>query len=303
MTKAEQSKRVPWKGVFTAIVTPFKEDSALDEAGLQTLLKRQIDAGIHGIVPCGTTGENPALTEDEWARVVEIAVTVADGKSWVVAGTGTNNTQQSAARTARAKELGADGALVITPYYNKPTTEGILRHFTHIAETVPDFPMMVYNVPSRTAINLSPDSYLRLLDLPEVVALKEASGNLAQVWEATHRYGKLTPVFSGEDGINLPIWEVGGAGAVSVLSNIIPDLVVEQYNAYVSGDVSRSYELHERFAALAKSLFVETSPTPAKHALKRLGLPAGPVRMPLAPLSRPGSAEKIDGDLLELGLI
>ncbi len=296
-------KRAPWKGVFTAIVTPFTESGALDEQGLRTLIKRQLDAGIHGLVPCGTTGETPALTQDEWAKVIEIAVELADGKAWVVAGTGTNNSEASAARTARAKEIGADGGLVITPYYNKPTADGLMRHFGHVAEVNPGFPMMVYNVPGRTALNLTPNTYERLLEIPEIAALKEASGNLSQVWEATRRFGHLTPILSGEDGINLPIWEVGGNGAVSVLSNVVPDLVVEQFNAHEKGDHSRAFELHQRFAALSRSLFIETSPSPAKYVLSRLGLPSGPVRMPLAPLTNPTHIEIVENDLRKLGLL
>lgn len=303
MTSTAGSPRVPWKGVFTAIVTPFNNDLSLDEQGLRTLVQRQVDAGIHGLVPCGTTGENPALTADEWARVIEITVEVANGKAWVVAGTGTNNSYDSAQRTAKAKDIGADGALVITPYYNKPTVDGLVRHFSHVAEQVPGFPMMVYNVPGRTALNLTPDGYQRLLEIKEIAALKEASGDLGQVWEATHRFGNLTPVFSGEDGINFPIWEVGGKGAVSVLSNIVPDLVVEQFNAFEAGDLDKALEMHNRFQALSKSLFVETSPAPAKYALTRLGLPSGPVRLPLADLSKPGSKELLDNDLQALGLL
>jgi 4-hydroxy-tetrahydrodipicolinate synthase len=295
--------RVPWKGVFTAIVTPFHADGSLDDKGLQTLVKRQVDAGIHGLVPCGTTGESPALTTDEWARVIEITVQTVNGRAWVVAGTGTNNSTASAARTAKAKEIGADGALVITPYYNKPTTDGVVRHFNFIAESVPGFPMMVYNVPGRTALNLTPDGYQRLLEIEEVAALKEASGNLAQVWEAAHRFGKVTPVFSGEDGLNFPIWDVGGNGAVSVLSNVVPSLVVEEFNAFEQSDLGKAYELHNRLADLSRSLFIETSPAPAKYALTRLGLPSGPVRMPLAPLSQPGSVEFIENDLRKLGLL
>ncbi len=300
---ANSAARVPWKGVFTAIVTPFNEDMSLDEKGLQTLVKRQVDAGIHGIVPCGTTGESPALTADEWARVIEITVNTVDGNAWVVAGTGTNNSVASAQRTARAKEIGADGALVITPYYNKPTPDGVIAHFKHVAENVPGFPMMVYNVPGRTALNLTPDNYQRLLEIEEVSALKEASGNLGQVWEATHRFGDVTPVFSGEDAINFPIWDVGGRGAVSVLSNVVPDQVVEQFKAFEQGNTNKAYEMHIRFADLSKSLFVETSPAPAKYALSRLGLPAGPVRLPLAPLSQSGSVELIESDMRNLGLL
>lgn len=301
-SSARARRRVPWRGVFTALVTPFTEDGSLDEDGLRRLVRRQVDAGVHGLVPCGTTGESPALNPDEWSRVIELTVEVAGDSAWVVAGAGTNNTALSAARVARASELGADGALVITPYYNKPTPDGLVRHFTHITQAVPEFPIIVYNVPGRTGVNLTPRTFSRLLDLPEVAALKEASGDLTQVWECARRYGLIAPVFSGEDAINLPVWEIGGHGAVSVLSNIVPDLVVEQFNAHESDNSEAALELHDRFRSLAKNLFVETSPAPAKFVLLRLGLPAGPVRMPLAPLRRESEAV-LEADLRELGLL
>lgn len=295
-------RRAPWKGVFTALVTPFRADGSLDVEGLRTLVSRQVDAGIHGLVPCGTTGENPALTPAEWETVIGTTVEAADGKAWVIAGAGTNNSMDSAARTARAKELGADGSLVITPYYNKPSPAGLMRHFKHVASQVPGFPIMVYNVPGRTALNLKPDTYADLVrEIPEIASLKEASGDLGQVWDATHRFPE-TPVMSGEDGLNLPIWEVGGAGAVSVLSNVVPDLVVRQFTAFERGDMSTAYELHQRLQPLAGSLFIETSPAPAKHALTALGLPSGDVRLPLSPLAVKGSAETIERDLKNLGV-
>jgi 4-hydroxy-tetrahydrodipicolinate synthase len=256
---------------------------------------------VHGLVPCGTTGENPALTHDEWAKVIETTVAGAEGEAWVVAGTGTNNTPDSVRRSRIAADLGADGALVITPYYNKPTVDGLLLHFRRVAEEG-GLPVMVYNVPGRTALNLRPDGLERLLEIEGVAAVKEASGDLGQVWEVAARFGDRVPVFSGEDAQNLPILEVGGAGYVSVLSNVVPDLVVRQYEAQMAGNREEALGLHRRLAPLASALFLETSPSPAKHALGLLGLPSGPVREPLAPL-REESGGEVERELNKLNLL
>lgn len=293
--------RVGWHGVFTALVTPFKDDGSLDEAGLTTLVKRQVDAGVHGLVPCGTTGESPALSTEEWTRVIEITVSEANGRAFVVAGTGTNNTPASQERTKRAADLGVDGALVITPYYNKPSPSGIVNHFRQVAAAAPDLPIMVYNVPGRTGINLVPDTLGELLQIPNIAAVKEASGNLAQIWENGARYGDRITVLSGDDGLNLPILELGGVGCVSVLSNVVPELVVEQYQAHVDGKRARARELHWLLAGLASGLFVENSPAPTKYALSRLGLPAGAVRAPLGQLSDAGQ-QRVLADMRGLGL-
>ncbi len=294
--------RTEWKGVFTALVTPFTEDGFLDEEGLAKLVQRQVNAGIHGLVPCGTTGESPSLTDEEWAKVIEITVREAKDKAWIVAGTGTNNTAKSAARTKFASELGADGGLVITPYYNKPTPAGLVRHFRFVTRENPGFPIMVYNVPGRTGVNLTPETAEELAAIPEVASVKEASGNLAQVWDVVKRIGSDVAVLSGEDGINLPIWENGGVGAVSVVSNIVPELMVEQWNAFEAGNRDRAYEIHKELEALASVLFVETSPAPAKYAFTFMGLPAGDVRPPLAPL-RDESKEKIRAVLAKMNLV
>ncbi|MCB2200331.1 4-hydroxy-tetrahydrodipicolinate synthase [bacterium] len=296
------SGKIGWKGMFTALATPFKADGTLDEDGLVTLVERQLAAGIHGLVPCGTTGESPALDSDEWAKVVELTVHTAKGKAWVVAGTGTNNTAISVEKTKRARELGADGALVITPYYNKPTPDGLVLHFSRVAEGSGQFPIMVYNVPSRTGVNALPATIGRLVEIPGVAAVKEASGNLAQAWEVAARFGDKVAVLSGEDALNLPILEAGCDGAVSVLTNIVPEMCVEMYNAQQQGNRSRALELHDKLNAFAKSLFVETSPGPVKHALKAMGLPGGDVREPLAPI-KAASEKIVEADLRELGLI
>lgn len=296
------SEKIGWKGMCTALVTPFKKDGSLDETGLAEMVERQVAAGIHGLVPCGTTGESPALTSEEWTKVVSITVAGAKGKAFVVAGTGTNNTALSAEKTKKARELGADGALVITPYYNKPTPDGLMVHFGRVAESSGGFPIMVYNVPSRTGSNALPDTIGRLIEIPGVAAVKEASGNLMQSWEIVSRFGDRAALFSGEDAINLPILEVGGDGAVSVLTNLVPEMCVELYNAHKAGDRDYALVLHRKLGTLAKSLFVESSPGPVKHALKVMGLPGGDVREPLAPI-RPASEQIIEKDLAELGVL
>lgn len=227
---------------------------------------------------------------------------VAKGKAWVVAGTGTNNTQASVDRTVKAQELGVDGALVISPYYNKPTPDGLVHHFGRVAEAAAGLPIMVYNVPSRTGSNIVPDTVERLLEVPTIASVKEASGNLAQVWEVTHRFGAIAPIFSGEDAINLPILEVGGAGFVSVLSNVAPELAVKLYDLHAAGKAAEALELHNKLLPLCRSLFVETGPGPVKHAFKLMGLPGGDVREPLAPI-RPESENVIEKDLRDLGLL
>ncbi|MFH0882191.1 MAG: 4-hydroxy-tetrahydrodipicolinate synthase [bacterium] len=296
------TRRVPWEGVFTAIITPFDSHGKLDEPGLETLVKRQLDAGIHGLVPCGTTGETPALDADEWAKVIEITVNLAKGKAWVVAGTGTNNTQKSVDRTLTAAKLGVDGALMITPYYNKPTPAGLVRHFSRIAEATPELPIMVYNVPSRTGSNLTPAAFSRLMEIPSVGALKEASGNLAQIWEASRRFGGTVAVMSGDDSLNLPILEVGGVGVVSVLSNLVPEKVVELFKLHQSGKRNDALKIHDALLPLCVSLFAESSPGPVKYAMKRLDLPGGEVREPLAPVTE-STEHRIDEDLKTLGLL
>ncbi len=295
--------RTEWKGVFTALVTPFDADGNLDKDGLADLIHHQLDAGIHGLVPCGTTGESPVLTHDEWKQIIEITVAEAKGKAWVVAGSGTNNTAQSCEKTKEARALGADGALVITPYYNKPTPEGLYAHFSAVQNASGGFPMMAYNVPSRTGSNMTTATQMSLVEkVDSVVAIKEASGNLGQVWEVAQNIGDIVAIFSGDDSLNMPIFDVGGHGAVSVLSNVIPDKMVEQWDAYHEDDRALALGLHQRFAALASSLFIEASPSPAKFVMREMGLPVGEVRLPLVGLLD-GSKEVLTSDIKDMGLV
>lgn len=251
-------------------------------------------------MPCGTTGESPALSEEEWKAVVGTTIEVSNGKAFVIAGTGTNNTHKSVENTKIAKTLGADGALVISPYYNKPTPDGLMRHYQTVAEV--GLPIMVYNVPSRTGLNMIPSTIKMLLNIPEIQAVKEASGNLAQAWEVANICRTRAAVFSGEDGLNLPIWENGGDGSVSVLSNVIPEKLVAQWDKYKNSNRDGAFADHLSFAKLSSVLFIESSPGPVKYVMQRLGLPVGEVRTPLAPV-RLNSAKALDDVLHEMSMI
>ncbi|MCA9540725.1 MAG: 4-hydroxy-tetrahydrodipicolinate synthase [Myxococcales bacterium] len=271
-------------GVHTAIVTPFC-DGRFDREAHAALVERQIVAGIDGLVPCGTTGESSTLSDEERLQVIGDTVALAKGRCQVIAGVGTNDTAQSIRLARRAAELGADGALVITPYYNKPTQEGLFHHFRAIAEAVPGLPLMLYNVPSRTGIDLLPETVDRLADVPGVVALKEATANMvvgARIAAATS--DRLT-LLSGDDPTALPLWAVGGRGVVSVTSNVVPDQVVALWRAFARGDIETARHLHLKLLPLSLGLFVETNPVPAKALLARLtGLCSPEVRLPLTPL-------------------
>lgn len=294
--------RTDWQGVFTALITPFKENGDLDETGMAKLVRRQIEAGIHGLVPCGTTGETPTLSEEEWAKVIEITIKEAAGKCHVIAGTGSNDTKKAIKNTQIAMESGADGALIVTPYYNKPTQEGIKLHFQSIAENVPGFPILMYNIPGRSGVNITPKTIEELLSVPEIAGVKEASGDLSQIWDLVKRCGRELVIFSGDDGMNLPVWEVGGVGTISVLSNVIPLKVLELWEISVSGEADLAYQRHNELLPMIQALFMETSPTPVKYALAQLGLPSGPVRLPLAPV-REATRKAILDNLIALGVL
>lgn len=269
------------QGVFTALVTPFRRDGALDREAFTRLVRRQLEAGIHGLVPCGTTGETPALDDAEWEEVIGLAVEAAKGRVPVVPGTGTNNTAQSVRRTCRARELGADAALVVTPYYNKPNPLGLLEHFRRIAGES-GLPLVLYNVPGRTGLNVQPELVLELAKIPGVVAIKEASGNLGQAMAILEQRDTAFSVLSGEDDLACATTLMGGDGIISVLSNVDPSGMVRMIEAALRGDVATARREHYRMLPLARALFAETNPVPSKAALARLGLLEDVVRPPLA---------------------
>jgi 4-hydroxy-tetrahydrodipicolinate synthase len=269
-------------GCYTALITPFR-DGQLDEPALQALVQRQIAGGVSGLVPCGTTGEAPALAAPEWDRVVSVVVETAGGRVPVLAGTGSNNTATAVERTRRARTLGADGALVVTPYYNRPTQEGLYRHFTAIAEAV-DLPLVLYNVPGRTGVNLLPETVVRLADIQGIVAVKEASGSLDQASQIVREAPEAFVVLSGDDSLTLPMMGVGASGVISVVSNIAPEAVTALTSACLAGDFSSGREMHLALFDLCRAMFVETNPTPVKTAAALLGYCSPEVRLPLAPL-------------------
>ncbi len=270
------------EGVFTALVTPFQNDR-LDEKALHARLVEQRTAGIAGIVVGATTGEGPALEPTEWKRLLEICI-AERGTMKIIANTGTNNTNHTVAKTVLAHEMGADAGLVITPYYNKPTQEGLYRHFTSVAAASP-LPLMLYNVPSRTSCELLPETCKGLLDAETIISLKQAVSNLDRVTEIKQIVGDHWTILSGEDSLFLPMMAVGAEGLVSVTSNAVPEVVVALYSATKNNDWVEAKRLHYGLYDLNYALFTETSPGPIKAALKLLGRDCGEVRLPLAPFS------------------
>ena len=270
-------------GCYTALITPFR-DGLIDEPALRALVQRQLAGGVSGLVPCGTTGEAPALSAPEWDRVVAVVIETADGRIPVLAGTGSNNTATVIGRTRRARTLGADGALVVTPYYNRPTQDGLYRHFTAIAEAV-DLPLVLYNVPGRTGVNLLPETVVRLANTPGIVGIKEASGSLDQASQIVREAPEAFVVLSGDDSLTLPMMGVGASGVISVVSNIAPEAVSALTTACLTGDFRGGRELHLALFDLCRAMFVETNPTPVKAAAALLGYCSPEVRLPLAPLS------------------
>jgi 4-hydroxy-tetrahydrodipicolinate synthase len=271
-----------FEGVLPAIITPFKRNSAmgLDIQGLERNIGDLLSCGIHGIVPCGSTGESATLTFEEHEKVIEIAVNKVNGRIPVVAGSGSNNTAEAVRLTKAAKDIGADGVLVISPYYNKPNRSGLIKHYTKLADL--DIPVIMYNVPGRTGQNLEPDLVAELAAHPNIVAIKEASGNIGQISriiEETQDDDFL--VISGDDNITLPIMALGGAGVISVAANVDPKRMVAMYEAMKKGDYQKALVLHYALSPLMRSMFIDTNPIPVKKAVELLGMAGGPVRLPL----------------------
>jgi 4-hydroxy-tetrahydrodipicolinate synthase len=285
-------------GVFTALVTPFR-DGELDEEALRALVERQLEAGVAGLVPCGSTGESATLSHAEHRRVVELVVEAVNRRALVVAGTGSNNTREAVELTLHAKRAGADAALLISPYYNKPTQQGIARHYAAVARETA-FPLLVYNVPGRTASNVLPDTLAGLARLDEVVGVKEASGDVDQVAHVVAACGPDFSVLSGDDSLTLPILAVGGHGVISTCSNVAPREMVALVQAACAGDFARARELHLRLLPLFDVLFCETNPIPVKAALALQGLVGEEIRLPLTPLT-PANRERLRVVLKELG--
>ena len=273
-----------FQGSFVAMVTPFR-NGKVDEAKLRELVEFHVAHGTDGLIPCGTTGESPTLSHDEHRRVVDVVIETARGRIRVVAGTGSNSTAEAIDMTKHAERAGAAGALVVNPYYNKPTQEGLYRHFRAVAESVA-IPILVYNIQSRTAINVETDTLARLVrDVKTIVGVKEASGSLDQMSQVIAACGPDFSVLSGDDNITLPLLAIGGSGVVSVIANILPRETAELVHAALDGDWKRARELHYRLFPLARAAFLETNPIPIKEAMAMAGMIEPEFRLPMCRMS------------------
>ncbi len=290
-----------FEGSFVALVTPFKDDESLDEAKLKELIELQIDGGTHGIVPCGTTGESPSLTEEEHDRVIELTVETVNGRVPIIAGTGSNSTMRTLRATEHAKAAGADAALIVTPYYNKPNQQGLYAHYMKIADSV-DIPIVIYNVPGRCGTDILSETVAQLAEHPNIVGLKEATGELKRASEVVSMCPDDFVVLSGDDINTLPILSVGGKGVISVVANVDPADIAETCNAFKAGNIELARKLHYKTMQLAVDLFIETNPIPAKTALMLMGKLNGQLRLPLAPLT-PANQETLRQTLEDAGLI
>jgi 4-hydroxy-tetrahydrodipicolinate synthase len=290
------------QGTGTALVTPFKKDGALDESALRKLVDYQIQGGVEILIPVGTTGESPSLSHDERQRVFEIVKEQAKGKAKVFGGTGSNNTQTAIEYTRLAKKIGLDGALVVGPYYNKPTQEGYVQHYRAIAEAV-DIPLIIYNVPGRTGGNIEAATTLRMAqEIPSVVAVKEASGNFSQIMEIARNKPNDFSLFSGDDAITLPMMSVGADGCISVVANETPRDFSDLVRACLMGNWAKARELHNKLLPLMNANFIESSPIPVKAALAMMGMIEEAYRLPLVPISQK-NREKLRSILADLKLV
>jgi 4-hydroxy-tetrahydrodipicolinate synthase len=292
--------RRPFTGCGTALVTPFRPDGSLDEAGVSRLAKRQVDLGVHFLVPCGTTGECPTLTDAEQVRVVELVAAEARGRVPVLAGAGGYNTQEVIHAARRMQSAGADGILSVTPYYNKPTQEGLFQHYRTIAEAI-ELPIIVYNVPGRTGVNVDPTTLIRLSTVPHIVGVKEASGNVTQMCEICAGVPDDFIVLSGDDALTLPLMAVGGRGIISVASNEIPAEMSRLVEKAEGGDFAGARALHQQLLPLMLVNFIESNPIPVKSAMVSMGLLEEVYRLPMVP-PRPASKQRIQGVLQALGI-
>ena len=292
--------RSEFTGVGTALITPFTRSGALDEAAVSRLARRQVDAGIHFLVPCGTTGETPTLSSDEKRRVVELVVAEAKGRALVLAGAGGYDTKEVIHAAAMMKAAGADGLLSVTPYYNKPTPEGLYQHYKAIAEST-DLPIIVYNVPGRTGCNVDPATLARLATLPHVVGVKEASGSLSQMAEVLRVVPDDFLVLSGDDALTLPLMAIGGRGIISVASNQVPAEMVQMVEAAERGDYVEARRWHAKLLPVMQVNFVESSPGPVKFSMAAMGLCEDTWRLPMVPPSQ-ASQERVLAVMKAFGL-
>lgn len=290
-----------YRGSLVALITPFR-DGRVDEAALRRLIEFQISQGTHGLVPCGTTGESSTLSVEEHERVIALTVEIAAKRVPVIAGTGSNNTVEAIALTRAAKTAGADAALSVAPYYNRPTQEGLYQHYLKIAEAT-DFPFILYNIQSRTGVNVLPETIARIAqDCPLLAGVKEASGSLDQISRLHMLLGGRVPILSGDDGLTLPILAVGGAGVISVAANIAPRPVADLVELWEAGKHREALALHERLLPLVRALFLETNPAPVKAAAALLGYGGGELRLPLVPVTDE-TRQKLRQAMADFGLM
>jgi 4-hydroxy-tetrahydrodipicolinate synthase len=290
-----------FKGSLVALITPFTEDGAVDEDGFARFVDWQINQGTNGLVPVGTTGESPTLTHEEHKRVVEVAVEVARGRVPVIAGTGSNSTAEAVELTKHAKRAGADAALVVTPYYNKPTQDGLYRHFTAIADAA-DLPIIIYNIPPRSVIDMSVETMARLAQHRRIIGVKDATANLARPLHTRRACGAGFCQLSGEDHTALAFLAAGGDGCISVTANVAPRLCSDMHDAWAAGRIADAISMQDRLVPLHDALFAETSPAPVKYAASLLGKSRETCRLPLAPLMDATRARVRDA-LVEVGLL
>ncbi|KFZ44380.1 dihydrodipicolinate synthase [Smithella sp. SC_K08D17] len=289
-----------FRGAITALVTPFK-NGQVDEEALRHLIEFQIANGVDGLVPCGTTGESPTLSHDEHDRVIEMTIDAAKKRVPVIAGTGSNSTAEALRLTRHAYEAGADGALIACPYYNKPTQEGLYQHFELIAKNVP-IPIIPYNIPGRTGINMSPELIARLAKISNIVGIKEASGSIKQMSDVINLCGKDFAVLSGDDIFTLPLMAIGGAGVISVVSNVAPADMAGLVDVFFAGDMAGAKDLHYKMSALIDMLFIEVNPIPVKAALALMGKIEYEYRLPLCKMAE-ANFKKLKKVMINYGLI
>jgi 4-hydroxy-tetrahydrodipicolinate synthase len=282
-TRASSWRREMFSGTFTALITPFR-NGGVDVEALEGMVEFQVQHGVSGLVPCGTTGETPAMSEAEDRAVVEAVVRVANGRVPVVAGTGSNSTDMAIKYTRMAQEVGADGSLQVAPYYNKPTQEGLYRHFATIAEST-DLPLILYNIPGRTSVTISAETMARLAEIPNIVGVKDSTLSMNMISDVIDLCGEDFDVLSGDDPMTLPLIALGGRGVISVASNVAPGAVSEMVKALLEGEWERGRELHYELLPLFRALFFETNPIPVKTAASLLGLCSDEMRLPLIPMT------------------
>ena len=289
-----------FNGAFSALITPFR-DGAVDVAAMREIIEWQIQSGVDGLVACGSTGESATLSHAEHEHVIKLTIEQARRRVPVIAGTGSNSTAEAIRLTTFAREVRADGALMISPYYNKPTQEGIYKHYKMVAASV-DLPLIVYNIPGRTGSNILPETFARMCDIKQVVGIKEASGSMDQVSDILKLCGDRLTILSGDDSATLPLMAIGAKGVIATITNVMPREMHELAAAGLAGDFERAREIHFKMLPLMRALFIETNPIPVKQACAFMGKCSNEVRMPLTPMS-PAPAERLRSVMKELRLI